>query len=510
MTLALAGVAVSPLLYPGFFHNHAGLLPAYLSTQIDGINWAPTMGGALPSGTGLAPFYLLALFQRLGFAPGDAIKLLHAAALILGAAGSYASGARLGGLVQERDESSSRWPLAESWPAGMVCASVYTFIPYHLAATYVRGDVSEALALALAPLWIAAALTGDGTKRPRALKIALPILGALLLLSHPGIALATFALGFGLLMATQRLTGGRMLEIGAGLGLGLVLWLPALARSGIASAPVLQFVQPAFLGLSRWGYGVSPADGLPIQLGAVAIGAACLIWAVRSGPYLRWVRLVLSGAAAGLMLLSLDAASIAWGPLRLLFSEPWQTLAVASMALALLAAFLPSRAGTGGAATTGALSLLAIAASFSFLQPVFVPGLNPGEPVLARFGDRIALLDFQVLEASRAQLVVAIDWQALEDGREDDTMFVHVLAPDGRLLAQRDQPPFEGARMTSGWAKGEVIRDRYRITLPTELPPGMLPVEVGIYRSADVQRLAVSGARIAPGDHLILTRLSPT
>src|SRR5207237_1099636 len=126
------------------------------------------------------------------------------------------------------------------------------------------------------------------------------------------------------------------------------------------------------------------------------------------------------GVALGLaVLLSFGLASPLWGPLALLFSQPWQTLGLAALTLALLAALLPLPDRKEAVPFVLAVALLAPLASFVYLQPIFVPALPRGAPVLATFGDRIALLDYRLEPRALGALDLQLDWQALRAGTED-------------------------------------------------------------------------------------------
>jgi hypothetical protein len=329
---------------------------------------------------------------------------------------------------------------------------------------------------------------------------------ALAALSQPGLAIG----GTLLLVAVAWATGRpRWSAAGAalcvGLAGGLVLWLPALVGHPLrpTDKAALEFIQPADLALARWSYGDSPAAGLPLGLGTVGLGVGLVALGAGVRGSAQRPRAVLAGALGLAVFLSLGLAAPLWGPLALFFAQPWQTLGLAALALALLAALLPLPERPGAVPFVLAVALLATLASFSFLQPIFVPALPKGAPVLATFGDRIALVDYRLEPRAPGALDLSLDWQALRAGAEDYTVFAHLLGPDGRLVAQRDQPPLNGLRPSSGWARGEVISDRYRISLPAELPPGVYQIEVGLYRPVDGSRVSTHG-----DDHLNLTRVS--
>jgi hypothetical protein len=73
------------------------------------------------------------------------------------------------------------------------------------------------------------------------------------------------------------------------------------------------------------------------------------------------------------------------------------------------------------------------------------------------------------------------------------TAFVHVLGPDGDLLAQADRVPAEGARPTTGWLPGEVIADAYDLPLA-----GAAALRVGLYDAATGERLGMVALPLDP------------
>jgi hypothetical protein len=70
------------------------------------------------------------------------------------------------------------------------------------------------------------------------------------------------------------------------------------------------------------------------------------------------------------------------------------------------------------------------------------------------------------------------------------TVFTHLLGPDGQILAQQDNPPVNGTYPTTLWLPGEIVVDPYTIPLPTDLPPGDYPIQVGFYIAENGLRLA--------------------
>jgi hypothetical protein len=103
-------------------------------------------------------------------------------------------------------------------------------------------------------------------------------------------------------------------------------------------------------------------------------------------------------------------------------------------------------------------------------------------------------------------LQLVLYWQAHQQISENYTVFVHVVGPDGRIVAQRDAPPDDGAYPTQRWAAGEVVADRIQVPLPGTVPAGPLQVLVGMYRPDTGQRLPVVDAQGRPTDDKVVLK----
>jgi hypothetical protein len=128
-----------------------------------------------------------------------------------------------------------------------------------------------------------------------------------------------------------------------------------------------------------------------------------------------------------------------------------------------------------------------------------------------KLGDNIELLGYDWQEAQvspGASLSLHLYWRASQSILEDYTVFVHLVGPDGRLLAQCDSEPVGDERPTSSWRVGEMIRDECEVVLPSEAPPGKYQVFVGMYSWPGLERLPVYGVQTTRMDQnrLLLTK----
>jgi hypothetical protein len=81
---------------------------------------------------------------------------------------------------------------------------------------------------------------------------------------------------------------------------------------------------------------------------------------------------------------------------------------------------------------------------------------------------------------------------------------LHLLKPDGGVLAQSDGEPVGWMRPTTGWALGEVVLDERILALPAETPPGRYTLVAGLYDPDTGQRLATPDGT----DAILLTPLT--
>lgn len=129
----------------------------------------------------------------------------------------------------------------------------------------------------------------------------------------------------------------------------------------------------------------------------------------------------------------------------------------------------------------------------------------------ARLGSAVQLLGYDAAgkgETGEAVAVVApgailelvLHWQALGTTERNYTVFTHLIDGQERIWGQKDSPPQEGTSPTSGWVKGQVVSDRYRMPVQADTPPGEYRIEVGMYDPVNGARLPADGG----GDRLLL------
>ena len=108
--------------------------------------------------------------------------------------------------------------------------------------------------------------------------------------------------------------------------------------------------------------------------------------------------------------------------------------------------------------------------------------------VQSAFNDEITLDGYRLSQATAkpgATLCVELDWKALKTPAGDYTVYVHVIDPEGKLIAQNDMQPRNGFAPTSHWTVGAALADRHGVILPASLPTGEYTIQVGLYRTDD-------------------------
>jgi hypothetical protein len=120
------------------------------------------------------------------------------------------------------------------------------------------------------------------------------------------------------------------------------------------------------------------------------------------------------------------------------------------------------------------------ALTFAAHEPRFTVPADAGiKPLQARFGEAIALRGYALQQTGEA-LSITLYWEALQEGRDDLTRFVHLLGDESAApLAQQDGAPQDNSYPTTQWTAGEIIADKVTLDLS------------GIDAALDDPRLAV-------------------
>ena len=496
LALSLALFALAPLAYPGFFQARSGFLPALNAANLEAApHWGRPAAGSDPGaslqGEGKLPYLLAQPFYVLTGSGVAAVKWGYGLAFLLGAAGVY-------GWTRRRLGSRG----------AALAAVVYTYLPWHLSAVYVRGAYAEAWLWAAWPFLLWAV---DGA-RGLAGRLGALLAGAALLAATFWMQAGLAALFLPLLVLYALVVHAPQRPVVPWLGAGLLLLgLIPLAAAGAPAGSAFsdRFLYPFQL------FSDAGSEGLSFQLGSVAVGLGLVALALAAGRRggglpagmgrLLWF-FALALAAIVALTLPLSAAIWRVTGFENLATAPWQVLALAGLPLAFLAgatvrldrrlAALPALAG---------LLALTILASYPRLAPDFTrvdPGAEPPaafQPVGAGAA-QFLLLDYAIEPPTEITptLTLTLTWQAVALSQqapvaEDYTVFLHLLDGEGDKVAQRDSQPCDGECPTSGWQPGQIVADRHSLSLPPGAAPGPYHLAMGLYLLESGDRAAVLG-----------------
>ena len=137
---------------------------------------------------------------------------------------------------------------------------------------------------------------------------------------------------------------------------------------------------------------------------------------------------------------------------------------------------------------------------------------SPDHPLQVSLGERVRLLGYDLDPDADSMVTggmfrLTLYWQAQREMETRYTVFVHLVAPDGSIVAQRDAFPVHGSYPTDLWVASEVVADEYEVSFPPQAPPGEYLLLVGMYVAETGERLPVSGPSAAEGDSAILLRV---
>jgi hypothetical protein len=168
-----------------------------------------------------------------------------------------------------------------------------------------------------------------------------------------------------------------------------------------------------------------------------------------------------------------------------------------------------ARNGRYLAPTSGNLDLLPVNANFADgIQLVkYQISTTPGLPSGA--GDYQVPNPQSLNSNPHPYVSVVLEWQPSTPIARDYTVFVHLVAPDGSIIAQSDaRPAWVVPWPTDHWQPGQAVLDGHRLALPPDVSPGRYQVEVGLYYWETLERLPLVNKAMQPiGDHVLLGQI---
>jgi serine/threonine-protein kinase len=104
-------------------------------------------------------------------------------------------------------------------------------------------------------------------------------------------------------------------------------------------------------------------------------------------------------------------------------------------------------------------------------------------------------------------LGIALRWEAIRAIDQRYVVFVHVIGPDGSLVAQDDRQPH---LPTTQWTRDIEIVDPHQLTIPARVSPGRYQLRTGMYPDGQPgNRLAVvdSGSTTQEANSILITEI---
>ncbi len=130
-------------------------------------------------------------------------------------------------------------------------------------------------------------------------------------------------------------------------------------------------------------------------------------------------------------------------------------------------------------------------------------------PLEVNLGGKLTFLGYSLggkeIRAGQ-KMALTLYWRAEKEMRVDYTVFSHLVDPQGRIWAQKDNQPRGGRYPSSMWDVGEVVEDGYEIEIEENVPPGKYFIEIGMYELGTGARLPTfdrTGERLAE-DKIVL------
>jgi len=138
-------------------------------------------------------------------------------------------------------------------------------------------------------------------------------------------------------------------------------------------------------------------------------------------------------------------------------------------------------------------------------EPGDPQGLQNSIELPVDFGDVLQLLghDRNQVELSPGNtLELILQWQLLEKPQRQYTIFAHLLAADGHVVAGFDANEYP----TSFWQEegGERLLSYVRLPVGSDIPPGEYQLEIGVYNQPTGERLMIRDEGEAVADRLLL------
>ncbi len=386
--------ALWPLFQPGFFPSHDSIhiprlyeLDKNLKDGQFPVRWVADFRYGEPTFNFYAPlpFYVGSAVHTLGFNLLVTIKILIGLGFVL-------SGLAMFYLAREL------W----GEQAGIVAAALYIYAPYHSVDLYVRGALSEALALIFFPLiflFCYRIIQGCEGARRNIIGLGLSLAGLYLTHNILTVLFLPFILGWTVLLIWNKpgklmILSKLVVSFSLGFGLAAFFLLPAFfEREFIQNGYLTQgyfdyrahFVTLKEFFITKWGYGASlwgPEDDMSFQIGLIHWGG--LVVSILYVVLRRIKNKKLSGSELliipllGAFLFSLymqhNKSNFIWEAIPLMrFTQfPWRFLGISIFLVSLIGVGFINQCkvqSAKGKVFLGFLILVIIGVNISYFQP---------------------------------------------------------------------------------------------------------------------------------------------
>jgi len=136
-----------------------------------------------------------------------------------------------------------------------------------------------------------------------------------------------------------------------------------------------------------------------------------------------------------------------------------------------------------------------------YLHPLLVRSqrwATGDEPTLARFGPGIVLSEVEAEQKTTEALEARLTWQVVEPVVANYGLALRLRDADGWVFASLDTQPHHGLYPTSMWREGELIGERYVLSLPEGTPPGEdYSLEVILYEVTSLAPIGTAQVSVA-------------
>ncbi len=128
--------------------------------------------------------------------------------------------------------------------------------------------------------------------------------------------------------------------------------------------------------------------------------------------------------------------------------------------------------------------------------PIEKQEISTFAPPAVDFGNKIRMVSYHVNPASISTgnaIEVDIQWQALDDVKEDYWVLFRLVDEQGNAPVTKDSVPSAGRLTTDWWLKGETFSSRHTIYIPPGLASGTYKLEMGVHPFKSWEWLSAQG-----------------